>query len=673
MHQSHQELTSEQPEGWTLQEPSSPATQTLRTIEGLRHTAPYQAAAEAEALFPKLVHRHDLAPWLAFCIAISGRIHTLSRFDTLDSLIGFFQAHRRELDAPDSVLLEVDANFFGALVFRRPDHPEMEAWADRCEQAFEGDGPAFVRLSAANHLLLHRIWCGNLTGADALCSRMMALRDRTDDVRARLLCHSVSAMIRRLFLDYDACHDEIQRGMRLANDSGIRSWDSHLCMQAAFLALSRGNLEEGRQWLEQMGPAAPPEYLLDRSGYHYTLAWLHSLDQRLPRAEHHAAESVRLARESGAVFPQAVTHMGLGQLLLDRGHLAGGLYHIAQARRIGRRMRSSKPVQFMRGLLQAQVAFKLGMQRRGLKALRHALQVGSNEHYVNYPWWRRDVMAELCGHALEAGIEPEYVRTLIRLRRLRPPQNGTGEGAWYWPLQIEVLGSPRILLDGQPVNPGPRMQDLLLALACLGDGRSWVSREALADHLWPDSEGDRAQQTLDTAIHRLRKQLGSEQLIITRPGLVALDQGLCQVDYWRLLRLLEQPTLQEQDVRTLLQLAQRLCAANTEEHHRFLPAESLRHRLTARILDAADSGDFSPGSINHWLETLVNLVPGNENAWQALIRHYGHTGAISAAESAWERCWEALNSETGRVPSTRTQLLLESVADTARPAREHQQ
>lgn len=667
--QAHATAAYALPGEWQLTGPATRATNQLLSAQATYWASPCEAAAEAERLLPELADRDDLAPWLALVLAVNGRIHTLSRFDRLDPLLRFFDEHRHALRAPRSVELEIDSSFFGALVFRQPDHPRMAMFAESCEEAFENEGPAYLRLNAAYHLLLHRIWCGRLTAADGLSSRMMALRDRTDDIRARLLCHSVSAMIRRLFLDYDKCQEEIQLGMDLARDSGVHSWDSHLCMQAAMLALSRGNAEEGRQWLDTMGAAAPPEYLLDRSGYHYVQAWLHALEKRPPRAEHHAAESVRLAVQSGAIFPQAVTHMGLGQLHLDAGRLPSGLYHIAQARRVGRRMRSSKPVQFMRGLLQAQVAFKLGMHRRGLKALRHALEVGSAEHYVNYPWWRRDIMAELCAHALDAGIEPEYVQMLIRLRRLRPPEERSAEiNGWYWPLQIDVLGAPRILLDGHPVQLVPRMQDLLLALACLGDGRSWISREALADRLWPDSEGDRAQQTLDTAIHRLRKQLGSEPLIMTRPGLVALDNGLCQVDYWRLLRLMEQPTLEQDEVRTLLHLAQSLCTAPSEELHRFLPADSLRHRVAARILDAADTGEFPSGTVSHWLETLVNLVPENEPAWQALIRHYGHTGAASAAETAWDRCRAALEEHAGRTPSPQTRKLLYSGQALKQPA-----
>ncbi len=620
----------------------------LRDARVRAHVDPYGAAQAAETLFPSLAERDDLAPWLAFTIAVTGRIHTLSRFDTLDPLIDFFETERPHLVAPPDVALELDACFFGALVFRRPDHPELEEWAGRCEDAFECDGPVFARLSAANYLLLHRIWCGHLMAADALCSRMMALRDRTDDVRSRLLCHSASAMIRRLFLDYDACHREIERGMRLADETGVHSWDSHLAMQAAFLGLSRGRVEEGRYWLEAMGPAAPPEYLLDRSGYHYTLAWLHSLEQRLPRAQEHAAESVRLARQSGAIFPQAVTHMGLGQVYLDRGRVASGLYHIAQARRVGRRMRSAKPVQFMRGLLQAQVAFKLGMQRRGVKALRHALRVGSTEHYVNYPWWRRDIMAELCSEALKSGIETEYVQQLIRLRRLRPPGDTVVAADWYWPLEIDVLGSPQVKLDGEPISLGPRMQALLVALACLGDRRAWVSRDALADHLWPDSEGDRAQQTLDTALHRLRRQLGSDEaLVIARPGALALDSGLCRVDYWDLLGYVEANRLDQSDVREMLYLGARLCAGADENHRLLLPVNSLRRRLVARVLDAAVDDTVPVGTVQYWLESLVAMVPDDESAWRGLIRHYRHHGMEAAADDAECRCRKALADGLG--------------------------
>ncbi|SEP01886.1 winged helix-turn-helix domain-containing protein [Aquisalimonas asiatica] len=630
---------------WLLPVTDDPAVRALWQARERAHTDPYGAAQTVEPLLPALAQRNDLSPWLAFTIAVTGRIHTLSRFDTLDPFIDFFETERPHLVAPPAITLEVDSCFFGALVFRRPDHPDLEEWASRCEEAFEADGPIFARLSAANYLLLHRIWCGHLMAADSLCSRMMALRERTDDVRSRLLCHSASAMIRRLFLDYDACHREIELGMQLADETGVHSWDSHLAMQAAFLGLSRGRVEEGRYWLDAMGPAAPPEYLLDRSGYHYTLAWLHSLEQRLPRAQEHAAEAVRLARQSGAVFPQAVTHMGLGQLYLDRGRVASGLYHIAQARRVGRRMRSAKPVQFMRGLLQAQVAFKLGMQRRGVKALRHALQVGSAEHYVNYPWWRRDIMAELCSEALKSGIETEYVQQLIRLRRLRPPADTAVAADWYWPLEIDVLGTPQVLLDGEPISLGPRMQALLVALACLGDRRAWVSREALADHLWPDSEGDRAQQTLDTALHRLRRQLGSDEaVIVTRPGAVALDPGLCRVDYWDLLDYVEAGHLDQAGVRELLHLGARLCGGADESHRLLLPVDSLRRRLVARVLDAASGEGVPVGTRQYWLESLVAMVPEDESAWQGLIRHYRHNRMEAAASDAEQRCRETLGA-----------------------------
>lgn len=652
-------LPKDEQDPWLLPDTAEPAVAALREARLRAHADPYGAASTAEAWFPALAQRNDHAPWLAFTLAVSGRIHTLSRFDTLDPLIAFFESERSHLVASSAITLEIDACFFGALVFRKPDHPDMHQWARRCEDAFESDGPVFARLSAANYLLLHRIWCGDLMAADAICSRMMALRERTEDVRSRLLCHSASAMIRRLFLDYDACHREIRLGMDLAEESGVHSWDSHLCMQAAFLGLSRGRIDEGRYWLEAMGPAAPPEYLLDRSGYHYTLAWLHSLEQRLPRAEEHAAESVRLARQSGAIFPQAVTHMGLGQLYLDRGRLASGLYQIAQARRVGRRMRSAKPVQFMRGLLQAQVAFKLGMQRRGVRALRNALRVGSAEHYVNYPWWRRDIMADLCAEALKAGIETEYVQQLIRLRRLRPPADAGVAAKWYWPMEIDVLGSPRIQLDGEDVSVGPRLHELLLALACLGDRRSWVSRDALADYLWPDSEGDRAQQTLDTALHRLRKQLGTdESLILNRPGMVALDPGLCRVDYWILLDHVESSRLDEDGIGEMLALTQKLCAAADEGHHRLLPGESLRRRVAARLLAVADEERFPVGMVEYWLETLVAMMPENESAWRGLIRNHLRRGMEAAAEDAWNRCRHALELHTGSAPTSATQRLV---------------
>ncbi len=620
---------------------------------------PLTAAQAAERLFLRYRQAAGPAAWLAFTVAVAGRIHTLSDFHPLDPLLAEFARRRPAIGLPEPLLRELDACYFGGLVFRQPDHPRMAHWAGRCLEAFEAEGDDFARLSAANYLLLHRIWRGDLLGAEVLSHRMTAIRERTGDIRARLLSHSLVAMIRRLFVDYAECLSEVQGGLALAEESAIHSWDSHFHMQGAFLALTRHNLAEAGEWLARMAHSGSPEHYLDRSGYHYSRAWLHLLQDDLQLALRHAREAVTLAERSGAIFPQAVTRIGLAQLYVEQRRFLRALVHVGRARLIGRAMESGY-VPFARGLTRAHAAFSLGMEARGRRVLAQTLALGREQRYVNFPWWRGSTMATLCARALIAGIEPDYVRWLIRQRRLPPPPDLAVPEHWYWALEVALLDGPAVRLDGQPLELGGKAHELLLSLACLGDGKRPVLRERLADLLWPDSDGDRAQRALDTAIHRLRRYLGGEEMILTRPGSVELNPALCRVDYWWLLRDLDAPSQGGERLARLVAAAARLSALPAP-----LPTEALLRRIVTTVL--AHLHDAAAADREAWLETLLDAQPANERLWQALIRHHLALGLPSAAVAAWQRCVAALAAHVGVAPSAATRALIAELLQAPEP------
>lgn len=658
-HPALKQLGSELPEHWLLAlEGDAVIAEQLQTTWQLLQQSPMQAAVAAEALWLQVAKQKGLAPWLVFVMVITARIHTLSRFDTFDPLLLFFENNRTHLVACDAACREIDACYFGALVFRHPSHSEIRHWADVCLAVFEQAGDITTRLRAASYLLIFRIWSGDLLNAEVLRQRMLVLREHHQalDVRLQLLCHSTSAMCLRLFIDYQACLDEIEAGLALARISGVHEWNSHFYMQGAYLALCRENLDEAGQWLKKMEAASMPECYLDRSGYHHAMAWWHMLKDDEAFAFTHAKEAVRLAQLSGAVFPQAVVHVALAQVYMDQQHPLQAFQELGRMRRIGRALPQQHALPFIRGLIHAHVCFKMNMHNRGLKALKKAFAIGNTQRYVNFPWWRSEHMAELCARALEAYIEPEYCRWLIRQRRLTPPQRLQDKETWYWPLRIELFDGARILLDDEELQVGGKLAQMLLFLACLGGRNAWVSRVRVADLLWPDSEGDKAQRSLDTSIHRLRRQLHSEAMIQTRTGFVRLNPGLVQVDWERYRQQLDTTENSEQLMKLLLEMLERLPQMPWELAE-LLDVEHIKRRIGHRIFMLLSTELSTHHKVAEWAEEALKHLPENERLWRLLIKMHLDYGYPSAALDTWER-YKAELIQLGIEPSEATAKLL---------------
>ena len=145
---------------------------------------------------------------------------------------------------------------------------------------------------------------------------------------------------------------------------------------------------------------------------------------------------------------------------------------------------------------------------------------------INLP----ELLAESCADALALEIEPEFVRSLIARRKLRPPLERPSR--WPWPLRVQVLGGFRLLLDDAPLTFGarapPRMLDILRVLAVTPGHTCAI--EHLHDWLWPEAEGDRAKAACDQALHRLRKALGRADLVLLHDGKLSLARDAVWVD-----------------------------------------------------------------------------------------------------------------------------------------------
>lgn len=143
---------------------------------------------------------------------------------------------------------------------------------------------------------------------------------------------------------------------------------------------------------------------------------------------------------------------------------------------------------------------------------------------------RPDLFASLLADALELGIEPDLCEELVRVRHLEPPSRRPEQ--WPWDLRIRVLGGFSIEVGGQRLDLGTkaptRALDVLRILAI--SKANTCSLERLHDLLWPDLDGDQAKAACEQAIHRLRRVLGTPDLIVQREGRVFMPMNRVWVD-----------------------------------------------------------------------------------------------------------------------------------------------
>jgi len=135
--------------------------------------------------------------------------------------------------------------------------------------------------------------------------------------------------------------------------------------------------------------------------------------------------------------------------------------------------------------------------------------------------------AELC---LPGRHRTEAVRALAA--RYRIPLDPALADARTTPLRVVALGRFELWKDGRPLAFKGRQQQRPLGLLKLlvAQGGRGVPVSAVAEGLWPDSDGDRAANALKVALHRLRKLLGYDAAVTVQHGSLFLDRQYCWTD-----------------------------------------------------------------------------------------------------------------------------------------------
>ena len=537
--------------------------------------------------------------WLSWSYAVRTFFHEFENFSPLDNYIALFNDLFQEETTFPSLEVEfrVVSHRFIIMMFREQYHTEIGKLAEQTLSLLRECRDLSFRLQTGYYLAVHYMWKGDFKNAGMVISTVNeGIQLETILPLERLLWETTKAMYAWLTGDNSSCLQIVSDALKLAGETGVHIWDHHLLSHGICASLSAGDIGTATELLRNIEPGLVHARKIDVGFYHFLCAWKDLIRGDVPSSAEHIKISIKAVVEVNTYFPIAVGRVAMAQVFAAMGNYHEALTQLNLAKQINYRVKSDH-IEFMCLLTETQFVlgirtsegghWRIGetgnrgrgdgekegigdkqggtdgqtlslyvlnrdclsvhrtsedLEKHGLTILRKAMKIGREQGIVNCFGWRPDVMPRLCMKALEAGIEVEYVRDLIRKRNLIPDDPPLECENWPWPLRLITLGRFDILREDESLRFTGKVQrkplELLKIIISFG-GKS-VSVDRITDILWPDTEGDMAHQSFETTVHRLRRLLGNDMAIGLQGGQLTLDARYCWVDTWAFERLYEQ-------------------------------------------------------------------------------------------------------------------------------------
>ncbi|MEK6656811.1 MAG: hypothetical protein AABY58_05155 [Nitrospirota bacterium] len=428
------------------------------------------------------------------------------------------------------------ASMFVALTLRQPHHPELNKYKERARAILQHSANNRLRSFVYIYLLNYCLWTGDNISIEGMIKDIRDL-SRSEDIHplVRITSRVGECWHQMRMARHELSSKAALEGLEIAKATGIHTWDAILFVQDVHNRLSVNDLVTAKDYLLKVSSLFSKSVHQSVSIYHYATCWEAIISRDLQRAEQHGEMALEAAISLGSPFHEAMSRIGFAYALFEQGKDSIALTHLKSAFKLSIDAKSPY-FQFMCLICNAYFSITRGNESDGIESLRQAMGIGREQGHLNAHFWNSSIMSMLCAKAIEHNIEVDYVRNLIRKRNLIPDELPLHLNNWPWPLKIYTLGRFEILKDDEPVQFTGKVQrkplELLKLLIALGGNE--VGLGALTDALWPDADGDAAQNSLEITLHRLRKLLGENRAVIRQEDKLTIDRRYIWVDIWAL-------------------------------------------------------------------------------------------------------------------------------------------
>ena len=596
-----------------------------------------------------------------------------------DCIADFDELSKRFPSFPSKEIeLTVSSRMLFALTLRKTDQPQrVEEWLERVSLLLQQNPSFDIRMDTVFCMSVYYLWKGEYARNALMLERAEAeIRHRKPSPFAVIRIKLMKGIHYWISADYQAALQVLGEALETSAQSGVHVYDSLLWSFKAAAEMAPGNLELAEKSLKkQMSSLLGMKNALNTFFYHINSAWYALLTGNPARAAEHMETIFASTESMGTPYYQALWHIGMAQAAFLQGNAKEANRLIRTAHHISLTMKSHV-MEWYSQLVEAYFLLQEGKEEEALPLLCHGLSLGRRYGYVHLEFYQPDVMRYLFAKALAEGIERGYVTGLITKLGLTPPTAGPAcyPEEWPYPVKIYTLGRFEIIRDDEPLHFSGKEQkkplELLKVLIACG-GRD-IPRERLIDALWPDADGDLAFKSFETTLGRLRKLLGSDDVLLYRGRQLTLNPQLCWVDSLALEQLFDVMRGMP-DGETLP-----LCAKAIALHKGpFLPTDSdlpwavvsretLKNRLlrviatVGRHYEQAGEWEIAAGYFTQGIET-DNLV---EEFYRRLMICQRNLGNHAEVVKTYNRCHSLLQTELGIKPSPETTSVYSSILKT---------
>jgi ATP/maltotriose-dependent transcriptional regulator MalT/DNA-binding SARP family transcriptional activator len=559
----------------------------------------------------------------------------------------------------------VACSMVGALIYRRPEHPEIKKWIERTLELAERSENIDLRMQTYMNVTACYFWIGDYEMCDLTIEKTRRLAQSPN-------ASPLSVLIsKHLYVAYRWVKAESESSLRLVSEGlefsashGIHFFDHMFIAYGIVDCLSRGDIVKAEELLKKSESFPLNANRSFTSHYHFLKAWYYLLLDNIPEAFVHAEAAVGFVDEIGVPFTAIFGHVLIAWVSHKKGDRQKALDHLYLARDIAHKTKSAIS-EFIVLLTEAWFALDRREDTHAIECLGKAFALGREKGYVNYEGWLPSMMARLCHKALEEGIEVEYVQTLVRKRDLIPEVLPETEN-WPWAVRVYTLGGFDVIKERKPLRFSGRSKERPLALlkALIALGGKGIPEDRLTDALWPEADGDTAHQTFATNLHRLRNILGNENIVRINGGKVSIDPRYCWVDMWVFERALGRAGKDSKQATRELEKAVGIYRGH------FLPSDEvqpwtapMRERLRSKFLrglkelgGSLEREGFFDKAVEYYQRGL-DTDDQAEEIYRLLMACYLRLGRRAEGLSVYERCRVTLDRTLGVEPSPETLVI----------------